>query len=311
MLFFPRLRRQAKWVFLLLAIVFAGGFVFFGVGSGSSGLGDLFQGNTNASTYLLAGLGVLLLASAGFVVFLLTQPGSKSWKVAGAAVLAAGGFALIAAAATHAQSSSSISTLEKRIAKHPNDAAALLNLAHQLEQKNRPEDAIDPLERYTRLKPKDAVVLQELANLYLIRAQRIAGDINALDQQLSSIQTSGFALAPSSFLAREAQKDPWYKAQLDALSQRRTSLLGELQTALSSREDAYKRAVDALPATDTSLPGVVFAWAQAAEQAQDYKTALKAYERYLKLAPDSSLAPDARKAIARIKKILNPKKPSG
>jgi tetratricopeptide (TPR) repeat protein len=46
-MFFPRLRRQAKWVFLALAIVFAGGFVFFGVGSGSTGLGDLLRGNFN------------------------------------------------------------------------------------------------------------------------------------------------------------------------------------------------------------------------------------------------------------------------
>jgi tetratricopeptide (TPR) repeat protein len=44
-LFFSRLRAHAKWVFVLLAIVFAGGFVFLGVGSGSSGLGDLLQGN--------------------------------------------------------------------------------------------------------------------------------------------------------------------------------------------------------------------------------------------------------------------------
>jgi cytochrome c-type biogenesis protein CcmH/NrfG len=46
-MFFPRLRRQAKWVFLALAVVFAGGFVFFGVGSGSTGLGDLLRGNFN------------------------------------------------------------------------------------------------------------------------------------------------------------------------------------------------------------------------------------------------------------------------
>ena len=46
-MFFPRLRRQAKWVFFLLAIVFAGGFVFFGVGSGSAGLGGLLRGNFN------------------------------------------------------------------------------------------------------------------------------------------------------------------------------------------------------------------------------------------------------------------------
>ena len=41
-LFFNRLRRRAKWVFLLLAVIFAGGFVFFGVGAGGSGIGDYF-----------------------------------------------------------------------------------------------------------------------------------------------------------------------------------------------------------------------------------------------------------------------------
>jgi len=44
-LFFSRLRRHAKVIYILLAVVFAGGFVFLGVGSGSSGIGDLLQGN--------------------------------------------------------------------------------------------------------------------------------------------------------------------------------------------------------------------------------------------------------------------------
>lgn len=43
-MFFPKLRRQAKWVFVFLALVFALGFVVFGVGSGGGiGLGDLFS----------------------------------------------------------------------------------------------------------------------------------------------------------------------------------------------------------------------------------------------------------------------------
>lgn len=40
-LFFSRLRKQAKWVFVLLALAFAATFVVFGVGSGGSGLGDV------------------------------------------------------------------------------------------------------------------------------------------------------------------------------------------------------------------------------------------------------------------------------
>jgi tetratricopeptide (TPR) repeat protein len=39
-MFFPRLRRRAKWVFLALAVAFALGFVGFGVGAGGSGIGD-------------------------------------------------------------------------------------------------------------------------------------------------------------------------------------------------------------------------------------------------------------------------------
>jgi cytochrome c-type biogenesis protein CcmH/NrfG len=41
-LFFQRLRNHAKWMFVLLALVFAVGFVFFGVGSGN-GISDALQ----------------------------------------------------------------------------------------------------------------------------------------------------------------------------------------------------------------------------------------------------------------------------
>jgi cytochrome c-type biogenesis protein CcmH/NrfG len=44
-LFFSRLRRHAKVMYILLAVVFAGGFVFLGVGSGSTGIGDILQGH--------------------------------------------------------------------------------------------------------------------------------------------------------------------------------------------------------------------------------------------------------------------------
>src|SRR3954452_20272696 len=43
-LFFMRLRRQAKWVYVLLAVLFAITFAFLGVGSGTNGLDQLFSG---------------------------------------------------------------------------------------------------------------------------------------------------------------------------------------------------------------------------------------------------------------------------
>jgi hypothetical protein len=38
------MRRQTRWVFAVLAVVFAGSFVFLGVGSGSSALTDILNG---------------------------------------------------------------------------------------------------------------------------------------------------------------------------------------------------------------------------------------------------------------------------
>ena len=50
-MFFPKLRRQAKWVFIFLALSFAVGFVVFGVGSGGgAGLGDLLQGSSGGTS---------------------------------------------------------------------------------------------------------------------------------------------------------------------------------------------------------------------------------------------------------------------
>ena len=50
-MFFPRLRRHAKWMFLFLAIAFGAGFVLFGVGAGGIGLGDVIRdsGSSGAS----------------------------------------------------------------------------------------------------------------------------------------------------------------------------------------------------------------------------------------------------------------------
>ncbi len=42
-MFFPRLRNHAKPVFVFLAVIFGAGFVFLGVGSGSSGISDLLN----------------------------------------------------------------------------------------------------------------------------------------------------------------------------------------------------------------------------------------------------------------------------
>ena len=48
-MFFPRLRRHAKWMFVFLAIALGGGFVLFGVGAGGTGVGDILRGGGASS----------------------------------------------------------------------------------------------------------------------------------------------------------------------------------------------------------------------------------------------------------------------
>jgi cytochrome c-type biogenesis protein CcmH/NrfG len=48
-MFFPRMRRHAKWMFVLLALVFGLGFVLFGVGAGGVGIGELLRGDGGSS----------------------------------------------------------------------------------------------------------------------------------------------------------------------------------------------------------------------------------------------------------------------
>jgi Flp pilus assembly protein TadD len=49
-MFFPRLRRHAKWMFVFLAVALGGGFVLFGVGAGGTGVGDLFRGGGSSGS---------------------------------------------------------------------------------------------------------------------------------------------------------------------------------------------------------------------------------------------------------------------
>ena len=48
-MFFPRLRRHAKWMFVFLAVALGGGFVLFGVGAGGTGVGDILRGGGSSS----------------------------------------------------------------------------------------------------------------------------------------------------------------------------------------------------------------------------------------------------------------------
>jgi cytochrome c-type biogenesis protein CcmH/NrfG len=239
---------HAKWAFVLLAAVFALGFVFFGVGSGSTGISDALQ---NAFNF-----------------------GNK------------GG--------------TSISKLQSKVDKHPTDPTAWRDLATALEQKQRTQDAVNALERYTALRPKDQGALAELASQYGTLATTYAADYTAAQQSAAVQQSPSAAFSPSpSSPFGKAFADP--TALLDPISAAVTSLAGAReQTALANYRSAQTSAVGAykrLVALSPSDASVQIQLGQAAQAAQDSATAITAFKTFLKLAPTDPLAPQVRQAL--------------
>jgi cytochrome c-type biogenesis protein CcmH/NrfG len=251
-LFFQRLRVHAKWAFALLAVIFALGFVFFGVGSGSTGISDALQ---NAFNF-----------------------GNK------------GG--------------SSISKLQSKAAKHPNDPTAWRNLATALEQKQRTQEAVSALERYTTLRPKDQGALAELASQYGTLATNYSNDYAAAQQQMAEQESPASAFGPPSttpfgraLAAKGALLNPISAAVASLANARLNTAYSNYQGAQRSAESAYQRLVIINPKDATSQIQL----GQAAQAAQDAPTAIKALTAFLKLAPTDPLAPQVRQALKALK----------
>lgn len=124
-MFFPRLRRHAKWMFLLLALAFGLGFVAFGVGAGGVGVGDIFRGSGGGS-------GVPSISDAEKRT-LENPKDAQAFRDLATAHAAAG------------NTDEAIQALESLVSLRPKDADALRQLAAQYLQK------LDDAQQRTRI----------------------------------------------------------------------------------------------------------------------------------------------------------------
>lgn len=241
-MFFPKLRRNAKWMFLFLALVFGLGFVGFGVGAGGVGIGDVFRGS--------AGSGV-----------------------------------------------PSIDNAEKRVSENPRDAAAFRDLATAHQAEGNTDDAIEALESFVVLKPKNAAALVDLASLYLVKAEEAQQRA-----QLANVRAA--FLAPGASVASITQlggsplePDPISSAVSNQLSVVVQAELGTAQQAAAQAVDAYKRRA----ATEPRNALYQLELAQTAESTNDVITAVGAYEKFLDLEPDDPNAVDVKRRLKQLR----------
>jgi cytochrome c-type biogenesis protein CcmH/NrfG len=248
-LFFSRLRRHAKWVYVLLAVVFAAGFVLFGVGSGSTGMGD------SLSNFF----GDIFNRSA---------------------------------------STSSVGGLQKKTREHPTDAKAWLDLAEAQEQKDDLDGAIVSLTRYTDLRPRDGDRLSELGGLYLRQADNYAQQYVTAQSQASSLKPSDTFEPSSGSPLAQALDDPIDAAVSTSTSTDTTDAYTKYTDTQAKAVVVYKKLVGLNPKDATNQ----YRLAQVAQAANNKAEAIAAYTAFLKLAPNDSLAPAAKKALTQLKK---------
>jgi tetratricopeptide (TPR) repeat protein len=201
-------------------------------------------------------------------------------------------------------SGASISKLQKKADANPQSATAWRDLATALEQKQRTAEAVDALERYTALRPKDEGALAELASQYGTLAQTYAQEYSAAQAAASAQATPSSAFAPPSttplgraFNDPTALKDPIADAVQQETSGKQSAAYSKFQDTQKKAEDAYKRLVKLNPSDATTQIQL----GQAAQSAGDTTTAIAAFEKFLELAPTDPLAPQVKQALKTLK----------
>jgi tetratricopeptide (TPR) repeat protein len=226
-MFFPKLRRNAKWVFLFLAIAFGLGFVGFGVGAGGVGIGDVFRGAGSGS-------GIPSLDDA-----------------------------------------------RERVNENPRDPKAFRDLATAAQTQGATAEAIEALEGYTGLRPRDTDALRELAALYLLQVEEASNDYRLAEARAAFLAPTGTVLQSINLGGRPLDADPIADAVATYYSADIQNALSEAQQAASSSVATYRK----LAAITPKEPGVQLELAEAARISGDVPTAVAAYERYLELVP--------------------------
>jgi tetratricopeptide (TPR) repeat protein len=243
-LFFMRLRRGQKWLYALLALVFAVTFAGVGVGSGSGGLSQLYSG-------LFGG------------------------------------------------NSDSVSKAKSEIKTNP--AKGYRDLATAYETKGDTAQAMTALQSYLAIKKKDASVWSELGGLKLSQAQTYVTQYQAA-QQAAQLADPSAPFLPGGTLAQAVGTNVAYQQASQQASTQTSTLYQQALSALSSGESDYKQAAKLQPHSATAQEQL----ATAAENAGDSKTAIGAWQNWLKLSPNSPQRSQVKARIKQLQKSLAP-----
>jgi regulator of sirC expression with transglutaminase-like and TPR domain len=190
----------------------------------------------------------------------------------------------------------------ERLDKNPTDAQALRDLATALQTDGKTQEAIQPLEQYTALRPKDEDALRELAGLYVNRAS-VARNELALAQQEAALQNPGASFLPPSStpLGQALATQPITQAVSGKSNTAVNDSYTRMIAAYTAAKGAYQKVAKLAPADASSQLDL----ADAAQNSGDAPTAIAAYKKFVELAPDDPSVPLVKQQIQQLQSATN------
>lgn len=191
----------------------------------------------------------------------------------------------------------------KRIEADAKDPQAYRDLATALQNQQKPEESIAPLAKYVELKPSDIDSQRELAALYLQQADRYRTEAQLAQLGLQNdVPGAIFQPDSTSKIGQALSGDPIEGALSSRYNEALNVAFSKMTTAFTNAVGAYKIVAAAQP-NDSAIQ---FELAQTAETANDLPTAIAAYKRFLKLAPEDQSAPAVKEHIKLLQARIAP-----
>jgi cytochrome c-type biogenesis protein CcmH/NrfG len=244
-LFFSRLRRHAKVMYVLLALVFVFSFVLLGVGSGSNGISDALQSffGQNSGTSI----------------------------------------------------GSQIKNKQQAVQSSPQNVTLYLDLAGLYQSDNQEANALATLRQARKVAPRNLDVLNRIASIYGAQAGREGDNYRNVFAVYSQNVTTPPGLNTGSQLGQALTSDPYSQALQTQLNTAYT----KVTTAYEKVAGVYKQTAQVARGTSEE-PNALLQWASAAQSANDLPTAITAYTRFLKVAPDNPNATAVKQTLTQL-----------
>jgi tetratricopeptide (TPR) repeat protein len=202
----------------------------------------------------------------------------------------------------------SITALQKKVKAQPTNAQAWSDLADAFASASRPSDEAGAWQHYIALKPGNLNGLQRLASAQAQTATTLSNQAQSYQQAASSSSPGNDSTFSGGTLGSLSQ-DPVSQAQASASSDQQTKALVKASAFVKRARMWWQKSagtygkIVVLPAfAKNDLAATVWLnYGSAAQSANDTKSAIKAYDAFLKLAPDDASAPQVKTILKQLK----------